>query len=329
MKFFKLICTAAILSILSVSTIKAQNWQKFLMKVEFKDSIKVDKAIIFPNGTKQSVATDTAYVVGGHGAGIDYRVAVDSIVEDNSFAKIYNGGDTLTTYIPYSSRINIDDYVEMKEDSMPSLENGRAGTYASGYDLIQGIKLRDGILEAYQRLDTTIKAFGPIGANPTIASSTYAMIDGTAIFIAIDIKVNTHIKGVSFIITTAGAYTPDNTNGIALYKINGSNKELVASYTSSADPNMWEQANGIYSVTFASPYDAIPGIYYVALLNNRSDGTAPSIAAVPAGSIYTAAFASFPNNLELVGTKAITSFATPIASNSIDPNGARPLISIW
>lgn len=102
-----------------------------------------------------------------------------------------------------------------------------------------------------------------------------AISDGQMRLICLDeVMEPTQIAGGVFYMHTTGNYVSDFENGIALYKVNGSNYERVA--VSGNNGELWKAAPGYVQQAFTQPYAAQPGVYFLALLyNSTSQVTQP------------------------------------------------------
>ena len=122
----------------------------------------------------------------------------------------------------------------------------------------------------------------PVAANFTSASNT-ALADNIQYFAMCYVPKDTTVTGIRFVQAVAGNYTPDNTNGIALYSYSGTTYTKVAESTNdTADPNIFEAtANTVVTKAFSAPLHIESGIYAVSFLYNSSaQTTAPSLSGI-------------------------------------------------
>lgn len=88
-------------------------------------------------------------------------------------------------------------------------------------------------------------------------------------------------------LNTVGVYTASGYNGVALYQASGNTLNLVAS--SASNDNLWASAAGVLTVPFSASYSAQPGLYFIAMVWNRSAvTTAPVLAAISGSTVRTA-----------------------------------------
>lgn len=128
---------------------------------------------------------------------------------------------------------------------------------------------------------------------------------------------------------TAGDYTSDNYNGIALYSYSGGTLTLVASTTN--DGNIWKGATGTAQTkAFSSTYSAAPGIYYVAFLWNASATiTVPVLGA--ASDVQTPASYQFFTNSAKIGAaqQGLNSFLSSLTMSSLTNGSAIVFAALY
>lgn len=181
----------------------------------------------------------------------------------------------------------------------------------------------DAILAGSAALGLDMKGYN-LMTSPFEVRAGSNLTDGRIEFAAIYVQQSSTLTGVGFYQTVAGNFTGDNTNGIALYSYSGGTLTKVAETANDANilkgtSNTWQKA------TFATPYAADAGIYYVAFLYNSSaQTTAPAVGTAN----YSNSGASgqgtlFTNSARVAGIlNSQTSFPSTVASSSLSGAGA-------
>lgn len=156
-------------------------------------------------------------------------------------------------------------------------------------------------LKGYKLLGSTIKA-EPLGLSAANIVNVTALVDNSLNLIAVYLPLAATITGVQWFQGTTGNYTADNYNGVGLYTYNAGTLTLVASSTD--DGNIWKgSSNGWKSKAFTTPYDALPGIYFIAALYNTSaQTTAPSVGQNSSSSNANTMLIDFTNGAKTHGT---------------------------
>ena len=134
----------------------------------------------------------------------------------------------------------------------------------------------DGLVDLLKTMGGDIVAL-PYMRNNRMFGSDMDLTDGRKYWLVVQIKDTTIITGAHWALSTAGVYTSDNYNGIALYSVSGTTYTRVA--VSADDGDIWKStAYATGTKAFTSPYTAVPGIYYFAMIWNASaTTTAPHI----------------------------------------------------
>jgi hypothetical protein len=128
------------------------------------------------------------------------------------------------------------------------------------------------------------KAIESIGASvsgKTLFSDggeTLSLTDGRVYYVLVDIYEAGTISNVSFVQTTAGDYTADETNYIALFTVDGDTLTQVA--ITANNGNLWKGTAGSYqTAAFTAPYSATAGVHAIGFIYSSSaQTTAPQIA---------------------------------------------------
>lgn len=135
---------------------------------------------------------------------------------------------------------------------------------------------------------------------PIVASGGSTMSDGVIYLTAYDpIVDSTLCTSQDIWMNTAGDYTADNFNGIALYRVDGTSYTRVA--VSADSPNLWKTANTTKAnVPFVTPYQALPGqlLYLATLYNSSAQVTQPTpVDATSIGSALSSTLLGGDNKL--------------------------------
>lgn len=135
---------------------------------------------------------------------------------------------------------------------------------------------------------TEIKAYRDMGGSAVaetlglpliMANRSIALMDGQIRWIPVRVDKTCTITRVKLFFRTQGSFTGDNNNKVGLYTLSGTTLTQVA--VTANDDNIFKASTNSYGdATFVTPYNASPGIYWVAVLwNASSTTTAPAIAA--------------------------------------------------
>jgi hypothetical protein len=138
------------------------------------------------------------------------------------------------------------------------------------------------ILEMYAAMGSPIKAFT---TDKILASSGVALTDNAIRYTAIYLPKDATITGVAFFQKVQGAFTGDQTNGLALYI-----------YSAGTLVKVRETANDYVQVPFTTPAVLSKGLYYIAAIYNSSAGTAPQIDMTAIGTPNAAQSAPITSN---------------------------------
>jgi len=131
------------------------------------------------------------------------------------------------------------------------------------------------IAPIYSALGSTI-LYQPLGLSLSTINNIAAAnfhVNGQLKLITTYIPVTTTITGVKWFQIAKGVFTASNYNGVGLYSYSAGNLTCVVS--SSNDGTVWQTATLLTmgSKSFASPYVASPGTYFIASLINYSGVT--------------------------------------------------------
>lgn len=150
------------------------------------------------------------------------------------------------------------------------------GSYVTRYDFKNEAVQKTSVNKAMKAWGSPAYKLEPIGSGTYNGGS--AMTSGTMYFTALDPIVDTTVLStVDMWMNTSGSYTANNTNGIALYKVSGSDVVKVAETANTG--TMWTTANtATISLNFTAPYTALPGelLYSAILYSSSAQTTAPT-----------------------------------------------------
>jgi hypothetical protein len=173
-------------------------------------------------------------------------------------------------------------------------------------------------LDYYQDEVRALRALGAaylyrtVSATWQASTTAQSLVDNSVRLAALtEVFRDTTITGISYNLITAGVFTADQSNGVALYSLNTSTGVLTLLGQSAADANgdLWKTTTGFRNVALSSPVAVTEGtVLYIAFLyNNSAQTTAPQLVG-PAGSSNRSFTLSLPNSIK--------TFAHVPASNS-------------
>jgi len=167
----------------------------------------------------------------------------------------------------------------------------------------------------------------PYGVTRGSMGTNTALTDGQVWVGAIEVPTAT-ITGVVFYSSTAGNFTADNENAVALYSFSGSTLTRVA--ISANDGNNWKQAGAsMRTIAFTGTYAATKGIYYVALIyNNSAQVTAPNIGSTAIGSANHNV-ADITANVKMFGVLSSTALASSINMSSLSGSAVKFYLALY
>lgn len=117
--------------------------------------------------------------------------------------------------------------------------------------------------------------------HPLAVTTVNTLVDQVLRLQHIFLPATRDVNTVTWLQTTAGAYTADNYNGVGIYTSDGTDLTLIGSSTN--DGNIWKATPGQASKALSATLTDLPaGNYWIGLLYNQSaDTTAPELACVP------------------------------------------------
>ena len=147
-------------------------------------------------------------------------------------------------------------------------------------------KVKDNQVQLLALMGSVIKAL-PFGMNIMALQDAFSLVDGQAFVVPVYLDTDSDIKAIGCLIHTAGNYTPDQTNGLAIYS--ESQGKLTKLAETANDGNLWK-TTGAKTVPLVKPLTLKAGKYHIACLYNCSAQTAaPQIA----GDVYSVLFSYF------------------------------------
>lgn len=171
------------------------------------------------------------------------------------------------------------------------------------------------------------KTIGLIGAGAT----TFALTDNSAVYMAVLVERTQLIDTVRMVSRTAGNYTADQFNGIALFTQSAGTYTQVS--ISANLPNIWKATDySAFEVVLSPAYQATAGqILYVGLFYNSSAQTTAPV--LFSGVDNSATFAStvgwgFSNSNRLYGAKTLSDTApSTIAASALSSSTtSKPVV---
>jgi hypothetical protein len=176
-------------------------------------------------------------------------------------------------------------------------DTSRTNIYSAINNKLNTSNFESQLVLGYQGLGSTIKGTLLGVPNPQLATATGGLTSGRITYEAVYLSTAQTITGVKFYQATAGVYTGNNYNGVALYSYSGGTLTLVASSTN--DATFWT-GSGWVTKPFATPYSAAAGVYFVAQVYSRSaEVTQPGLAQLTLNATFSVM--DFTNGAKLVG----------------------------
>lgn len=131
----------------------------------------------------------------------------------------------------------------------------------------------DLLLAAMQAAGSPAKAYpvgGGLGQN-----NTATLTNGKCYYVPVWIATPQTITGIKTALSTNGAYTGNNFNGVGLCTLSAGTLTNVAGSTNTAA--QWSGGTGLVTIPFTTPYVAVAGLYYVQLIYSSSAQTTAPI----------------------------------------------------
>lgn len=221
------------------------------------------------------------------------------------------------------------------------LKNGNDTTYFGRADQldatsmmvshIQQAKVNNDIL-AYQALGSLVVA-ETVGQRLMYSNVATPLVDGQIKYTAVYLPRYETIDGIRVYVRTLGAYTGDNNNRVGLYSYNIGTGLLTLVASSANSATLWTSAaNAGQTIAFSTPYNAGPGIYFVAFIyNNSAQTTAPGLASGIAlnNLAMSSTVFGFTNSAKLYGTSTGTDLPATINMSAIIASVIPSWVSIY
>jgi len=172
--------------------------------------------------------------------------------------------------------IDLEPVIVAKKDST----NITTGSYVTRYDF-RNEPSRENTIKIWRNYGSTIKLFP---ASALIFTSTMGMVDGTVFWSLCYTADTITLTGFRYALQTAGAFTGDAFNGIALCSVSGGVATQIA--TTANNEAIWKTASFTpATVNLTAPITIPPGYYVTAAIYNSSaQTTAPVIQGHSVGS---------------------------------------------
>lgn len=184
-------------------------------------------------------------------------------------------------------------------------------------------------IKSYSALGSQIKA-EPIAGNLANIEASQSLATGRMFLISAYLPVAATLTGIKWWQTTQGNYTASDYNGVGLYTYAGGTLTLVASSTNDGD--IWKAASNSWQAkAFSATYAAAAGIYFIALVWNRSaQTTAPAVGTMTNISNAAIVAADFTNSAKAWGiVNGITAFPSSQAMSGVSINLANIYSAIY
>jgi len=250
----------------------------------------------------------------------------DDILFKNNFKDAVNfAGDLMIKKVPITvTATQINSAITSVEDKMNKADSSKLDAgYLSYGDYLD--EWGGNYKKTLDALGSTIKA---VSILPQIASTTFTLVDQQAAYVAIYIPRSMTITGIKYILQTAGSYTGDQFNGMALYSHSAGTLTRVA-ITANTEAIYEVSAYAYSTVDFTAPVNVTEGVYFVGMLFcDSGTGTAPKIYAT--GGVGTHNSLDLTNSNQLFGTRDTqTSLPASETADNITPANGLPLIFLY
>jgi len=175
------------------------------------------------------------------------------------------------TKVKVDNSIDATQYFVGKGDTLGSNGKGRPTNYDFKYE-----PTMSELFKIYKKLGSSFKPL--FNLVPEQASTTFTPVDNRVTMVLRYAADSMTITGVKYSMNAAGAYTADQTNGFALFRLSNDTAYKIAETANTA--NVWTiAANTPTSIAFTSPVTIAPGFYALGFLyNNSAQTTQPTFA---------------------------------------------------
>lgn len=157
-----------------------------------------------------------------------------------------------------------------------------------------------------------------LGMNLMQATSNINLADAQIRYEAVYVNKSATITGVKWYQVTQGSYTGDATNSIGLFSYNTATGLMTKVAESANTATLWSSfaSNTVGSVAFTSPYAAVEGLYFVAMIyNNSAQVQVPVVATLTQMSSNNKSLQDFTNSAKRSG--AVNGSATLPATQAM------------
>lgn len=211
--------------------------------------------------------------------------------------------------------------------NVPAIVKANAGIQTSP---IQPSYVQNEFLGSVKELGGTIKAI-PSGVPFSSFTANKALINSKFEIVPVYFKEACTITGIMTVLQTAGVYTGNNFNGLMLYLQHLGNYTLLG-YSAGATNTWAATANTLITLPLNVTVPVQPGVYYVALLYNRSaETTAPKIYCSVDYNQNLWNLITLANSNRLYGSKAsvLTPPSPVVASTIVSESTAIPFLAVY
>jgi hypothetical protein len=256
-----------------------------------------------------SATTISGVTIYGNGSNLtgiqdNDRYYTGSTFTNNNLTLLDNSGSSLTTLINNFSGLTVNGVLSASTISGNSIYGTWRGDYI------------DKKILAYRAMGSTIVAENVDGQLAAV-NAGQTMVSQRLYISAVYLDKVQSITGLKWRQITAGSYSGNNYNGVAMYSYSAGTLSLVASSTT--DNNIWAATTGSVGVkAFSTPYSAQAGLYFVGYLYNAASATtAPNIGILGAASSVNTV-TDFTNSAKTSGLiSSQTSLPTSLSMSSI------------
>ena len=202
----------------------------------------------------------------------------------------------------------------------------KPGSYTTRYDFKNEVNTLD-LYKIYKKLGTAIKPIFTLC--PQIATTTVTPVDNRVCLTLMYAADTLTATGVKFSMNAAGAYTADQTNGFALFRISQDTAYKIAETANTA--TIWTTtAYSPTNIAFGTPVAVYPGFYAIGFIyNNAGQTTQPTFGGCQNQVLSTSQSLSYGWYLSM-NFNTQNSFATFYKSSTYySTNGIIPTFYIY
>lgn len=197
-------------------------------------------------------------------------------------------GSTIDTLRTVANKVLYDN-IDLKTVVVSKADSNyqKPGSYVTTFDFKNQAVSKSNTLRVLQAAGSNIKVLPVLEG---VYASTGSLADGSAYGTMLTyISDSVYMTGFVYILRTAGDFTADQTNGIALYKVNGANYDFVVQTPADATGALWKGTVDIpLQKALSAPMWITPGLYYtICLYNSSAQVTAPVLASIDIGTGFS------------------------------------------